>query len=74
MDGYVRLLRAKIVQRDFAARNITLVEPGPPAPAETVHGRISPRIVLVDYDNADILDNATLDGVEPLPASPASIF
>ncbi|KAH8747186.1 hypothetical protein F5883DRAFT_584449 [Diaporthe sp. PMI_573] len=74
MDGYVRLLRAGIMQRDFAARNLILVAQNPTAPPQTVHGHVLPRVVLIDYNKAEILDHTHTDEVESLPANPATVF
>lgn len=73
MDGYVRLLRAGIAQGDFAARNLILAR-DPTTTAKTVHGHILPRVVLVDYNLADIFSDQAHDGFESLPANPASVF
>lgn len=74
MDGYVRLLRAGIVQRDFAARNLILAAQDPTTTAELVHGHILPRVVLIDYNNAYILDDTEHDEVRSLPPNPATVF
>ncbi|KAL1869577.1 hypothetical protein Daus18300_005431 [Diaporthe australafricana] len=74
MDGYARLLRLGIVQRDFAARNLILVAQSPATPGHMVHDHHLPRIVLVDYNNAYILENTTQDQIQSLPVNPAAVF
>lgn len=74
MEGYVRLLRAGIVQRDFAARNLILIARSPTTPAQRAHGHLLPRVVLTDYNNAYILNDTHPDEIESLPANPATVF
>jgi hypothetical protein len=77
MEGYVRLLRAGIVQRDFAARNLILVTQNRTNPAQMCGGRLLPRVVLIDYNHAYMLKNTSPDDaydIESPPPSPATVF
>lgn len=74
MDGYVRLLQAGLVQRDFAARNLIIAAQNPTTAAQIVHGHVLPRVVLIDYNNAYILDDIDHDEVKPPPPNPATVF
>lgn len=74
MDGYVRLLRAGIVQRDFAARNLMLAAQDSTTAGQIIHGHVLPRIVLIDYNNAYILDDKNHDEVKSLPPNPSTVF
>ncbi|KAL1856329.1 hypothetical protein Daus18300_010814 [Diaporthe australafricana] len=74
MDGYVRLLRKRLIQGDFAARNVMLVPQSADAPEDTVCGFIMPRIVLIDYNNARIIENMTLEETKRLPVNSARVF
>lgn len=74
MDSYVRLLRKGLVQGDFAARNIMLIAQSPATPEDIVCGFTMPRIVLIDYNNAYIIQDISVEDTKRLPANPASAF
>ncbi|KAH8745576.1 hypothetical protein F5883DRAFT_438762 [Diaporthe sp. PMI_573] len=74
MDGYVRQMKAGVRQSDFAGRNIVLVpNENPTAQSEMIGGLYLPRIVLIDYNNADLEDSPS-DNVDPRPTNPARTF
>jgi hypothetical protein len=74
MDGYVRQMRAGVRQEDFAGRNIVLVpNENPTAQSERIAGLYLPRVVLVDYNNANLEEFAP-DDVDPRPTNPAQTF
>lgn len=69
MDAHVRQMKGGVDQGDFAGRNIVLV----PMQSERICGLFLPRIVLVDYNNANVrvLSSEQLDR---LPPNPTEIF
>lgn len=71
MDGYVKQLKIGVDQRDFAGRNVVLVENGPQG--EKVCGLVIPRVVLVDY-NIAIVGDMSPDTTDWLPSNPAAVF
>lgn len=74
IDGYVRQIKVGVRQSDFAGRNIVLVpNQNPAAQSEMIGGLYLPRIVLVDYNNADLEDSPP-DTADPRPHNPAQIF
>lgn len=73
LDGYVRLLKTGLDQRDCAGRNVVLVPNSDSDPkAERVCGLVLPRVVLIDYNIATISDPPQEQG--DLPPNPAEIF
>lgn len=74
MDGYVRLAEAGIVQSDFTGRNVILVpNENPTTQAERICGLSLPRIVLVDYNNAD-MPHLPSNKLDTRPTNPACTF
>lgn len=73
MDGFFRLLQIGLDQRDFAGRNVFLVQtdPDPSTPAmDTSGGLLLPRIVLIDYNHARIRPLGSSSAQPPLPENP----
>lgn len=74
MDGYVRQMKAGVRQSDFAGRNLVLVPyENPTIQSEMISGFYLPRVVLIDYNNAD-LEELPSDDVDPRPTNPAETF
>ncbi|KAG8157429.1 hypothetical protein KVR01_012813 [Diaporthe batatas] len=74
MDGYVRQMQAGVRQGDFAGCNIVLVPiQRPTAESEMFGGLYLPRIVLIDYDNAD-LEERPPDDTDSRPMNPVQTF
>jgi len=72
MDGYVRQLSLGINQKDFTGRNVMLVTPSAPVneEADVVSGIRMPRVVLVDYNHAQLYKIS----LKLLPMSPVEVF
>lgn len=73
MDGYVKQLQTGLVQGDFAGRNVMLVVGHNNSQEEIVCGLPIPRIVLIDYNHARII-NIAADEAWELPPNPAEAF
>lgn len=69
MDAYVQQMKGGVDQNDFAGRNILLV----PMQSEKIYGLFLPRIVLIDYNNADVRELSSKE-LTFLPPNPAQIF
>lgn len=69
MDAYVRQRKGGVDQNDFAGRNIVLV----PMQSEKVCGVFLPRIVLIDYNNANVRELSS-EELALLPPNPTQIF
>ncbi|KAK7700647.1 hypothetical protein SLS64_010791 [Diaporthe eres] len=73
MDGYVRMLRSGLDQRDFASRNVMLdISAKPSAEVPVISGLPLPRIVLVDY-NTSVVYGLTAQGDNPQHRTPLPI-
>lgn len=75
VDGYVRQqAETGVTQRDFAGRNVMLVpDENPTDQSERISGLVMPRIVLIDYNNADI-KHLSPDTKDTRPENPAWAF
>lgn len=69
MDARVRQRKDGVDQNDFAGRNIVLV----PLQSEKICGLVLPRIVLVDYNNANVRELSS-EQLDRLPPNPTEIF
>lgn len=65
MDTYIRQRKDGVNQGDFAGRSIVLV----PMQSEKMRSLFLPRVVLIDYNNANVrhLKSKHLDGLAPNP-------
>lgn len=73
MDGYVKHLKIGLDQRDFAGRNVMLVADNADPQGERLCGLTIPRVVLVDYNIAKVV-NMSLEKKNWPPCNPAAVF
>lgn len=71
MDGYVKQLKIGLDQCDFTGRNVMLVANS--TEDDKVAGLILPRVVLVDYNIADVV-KMPHEQADWLPANLAAVF
>ncbi|KAK2616041.1 hypothetical protein N8I77_002758 [Diaporthe amygdali] len=71
MDAYVKQLKIGLEQGDFAGRNVILVANSPEE--DKVGGLVLPRVVLVDYNTAKVVEMPR-EQANWLPSNPAAVF
>lgn len=69
MDAHVQQIKGGVNQSDFAGRNIFLV----PMQSEKICSLFLPRIVLIDYNNANVRQLSS-EQLDRLPPNPAQVF
>ncbi|KAG8164510.1 hypothetical protein KVR01_006428 [Diaporthe batatas] len=69
MDAHVQQIKGGVDQSDFAGRNILLA----PMQSEKIGGIFLPRIVLIDYNNANVRQLSP-EQLDRLPPNPTEIF
>lgn len=74
MDGYTKQLNTGLIQNDFAGRNVILVtDTSGDSHGDMVCGLAMPRIVLIDYNIAEI-NELRPEQVAGPPDNPAVVF
>lgn len=73
MDGYVRQLNIGLRQCDFAGRNVILAADNS-SQEQMASGLVMPRVVLIDYNLAEIDKDIRGDEAAELPLNPAAAF